>query len=166
MCLLSPGGLTASYITKLPSPTLASADSLGLLIALSFITSARVSNQFFSYQTVCSSSEAGLNNSSRVSGRSVCNVPENSSLLESRSHGGWSDFSDEFELIVNESEDFVPENCVNLFEELDVNNYNGMAKRNKQVISFTVTLTSLMASRTCLKNKSAPSEEAKARKKG
>lgn len=30
------------------------------------------------------------------------------------------------------------------FEELDLNNYNGMAKPNKQVISFTVTLTSLV----------------------
>ncbi|CAN7067127.1 unnamed protein product [Brassica rapa subsp. trilocularis] len=39
-------------------------------------------------------------------------------------------------------------NFVNLFEELDLNNYNGMAKPNKQVISFTVTLTSLVLQRS------------------
>ncbi|CAH2069685.1 unnamed protein product [Thlaspi arvense] len=41
------------------------------------------------------------------------------------------DFFDEFELMINESEDFVPETCVNLFESLDVNDYDddGMAKQ-------------------------------------
>lgn len=42
------------------------------------------------------------------------------------------DFFDEFELMMNESEDIlVPENCVNLFEALDVNDYDddGMAKQ-------------------------------------
>lgn len=36
-----------------------------------------------------------------------------------------TDFFDSFELMINETQDFVPESCVNLFEALDVNDYDG-----------------------------------------
>ncbi|CAH8279939.1 unnamed protein product [Arabidopsis lyrata] len=36
-----------------------------------------------------------------------------------------TDFFDSFELMINENPDFVPESCVNLFEALDVNDYDG-----------------------------------------
>ncbi|ESQ42718.1 hypothetical protein EUTSA_v10012834mg [Eutrema salsugineum] len=41
------------------------------------------------------------------------------------------DFFDDFELMINDSEDFVPESCVNFSETLDVNDYDvdGMAKQ-------------------------------------
>lgn len=47
-----------------------------------------------------------------------------------------NDFFDDFELIINESEDFVPESCVNLFEALDVNDYgdDGMAKQTLDLV--------------------------------
>ncbi|XP_010451619.1 PREDICTED: zinc finger CCCH domain-containing protein 65-like [Camelina sativa] len=35
------------------------------------------------------------------------------------------DFFDDFELMINGSQGFVPESCVNIFEALDVNDYNG-----------------------------------------
>ncbi|CAN8248365.1 unnamed protein product [Cochlearia groenlandica] len=48
-----------------------------------------------------------------------------------------NDFFDEFELMINESEDFVPESCMNLFEALDVNDYdeNGIAKQPFDFVS-------------------------------
>ncbi|XP_010483176.1 PREDICTED: zinc finger CCCH domain-containing protein 65-like isoform X1 [Camelina sativa] len=82
----------------------------------------------------------------------TCEPPENSSVVEPRSNvetisqgehlllgdvfdgidlqdatvgSRHKDFFDDFELMINVSQDFVPESCVNLFEALDVNDYNG-----------------------------------------